>query len=98
MAEALYLVERTDQPVADDRDGVRAVVINEDDAQTNAQIITATIAALNAALPVSAGAEAKFPAGYFDTVSEISDLVTAGPLRTDGNFVAFKSEVTSART
>ncbi len=98
MAEALYLVERTDSPVSDDRDGVRAVLINEDDAQTDAQIITATIAALNAALPVDAQADAKFPAGYFDTVSEVSDLVTAGPLRTDGDFVAFKREVTSVRT
>lgn len=96
MAETLFLVERTAYPVADDRDGVRAVVINEDDGQTNAQIIAATIAALNAALP--SDGEALFPAGYFDTVTNISDLVTAGALRTDGDFLAFKQEVASLRT
>lgn len=98
MAEALYLVERTDYPVADDREGVRAVLINNDDGDADAVIIANVITALNAKLPVDAQADAKFPAGYFDTVNLVSDLVTTGDLRTDQDFIAFKAEVTSVRT
>lgn len=99
MAEALFLVERTVPLDMNDRDGIRAVVINEDDAQTDAQIITATISAVNAALPSDADVpDDKLPAGYFDTVTNISDLVTAGALRTDGDFLCFKQEVASVRT
>ncbi len=101
MAEALYLVRRTSQGVNDDRNRVREVLINEDDGQTNAQIITATIAALNANEPVETGAEDIYPAGYFDEVIDIDDLsgtTDEDNLRTDGDFIAFGPEVTSVKT
>lgn len=98
MAEALFLVTRTAQGVNDDRNQVREVIINNDDGDTDAQIIAAAIAALNAAQPVESGAEAVYPAGYFDTVNEISDLVTAGVLRTDGDFLAFAPRVAAVTT
>ena len=93
MAEGLYLVQRTGAVDANDIDGVRNVVMNNDDGDTDADIITAAIAALNTAAGVS-----KFPAGYFDTVNEISDLVTAGDLRTDQDFIAFGGPVYENRT
>lgn len=77
MAEALYLVTvaAPEAPQRDILDGIHAVLINKDDAQTDAQII--------------ASAEAKviamghnIPAGYFDTVQAIGDL-TSGPLPAD---------------
>lgn len=99
MAEALFLVERTVPENMNDRDGIRAVIINNDDGDTDAQVIAAAIAAVNAALPADADVpDDKLPAGYFDTVNEISDLVTAGSLRTDQDFLCFKQEVTSVRT
>ena len=101
MAEGLFLVRRTTQGVNDDRNKVREVLINEDDGQTNAQIIQATIDALNAATPTTGGfssGEKVYPDGYFDTVVDIDDLVTAGPLRTDGDFVAFPPRVVAVET
>lgn len=99
MAEALFLVERTTQSDNDIRDGIKSVIINNDDADTNAQIIAAAIAAVNAALPADAGAaSSKLPDGYFDTVNEVSDLVTAGDLRTDQDFLAFGAAVAEVRT
>lgn len=97
MAEALFLVERT-ASVNNDRDGIRAVVINNDDGDSDAEIITAAIAAVNAALPADADVpDDKLPAGYFDTVTQVDDL-TSGPLATDQDFLCFKQEVTSVRT
>ena len=98
MAEGLFLVRRTSQDVNNDRNRVREVLINEDDAQSDAAIITATIAALNAAQPVETDAEPVYPAGYFDTVVDIDDLVTSGPLRTDGDFIAFAPRVVAVET
>jgi hypothetical protein len=100
MAEGLFLVRRTTQGVNDDRNRVREVLINEDDGQTDAQIITATIAALNAAQPVTSDGQGDviYPAGYFDTVVDIDDLVTSGPLRTDGDFIAFAPRVVAVET
>jgi hypothetical protein len=94
MAEALYLVERTTALDGNDIDGVRHVLINNDDGDADAVIITAAIAACNAA----SGATGKFSAGYFDTVNKVSDLVTAGDLRTDQNFIAFPEKVVEVRT
>jgi hypothetical protein len=98
MAEALYLVTRTDQGVNHDKNRVREVIINNDDGDADAVIITNTIAALNAAQPVEAGSEAVYPPLYFDTVNQISDLVTAGDLRTDQDFIAFAPRVASVTT
>lgn len=101
MAEGLFLVRRTSQAVNDDRNRVREVLINEDDGQTDAQIIAATIAALNTATPTGDGfssGEDVYPAGYFDTVVDIDDLVTSGPLRSDGDFIAFPPRVVAVET
>jgi hypothetical protein len=49
MAEALYLVERTTQGESEDRNRVRAVIINNDDGDADAVIIANVITALNAA-------------------------------------------------
>ena len=97
MVEQLFLVERTDRPDNDVRDGIKTVIINNDDADTDAQIITAAILAVNTALPVDADAEAKIPAGYFDTVSPLTPL-SAGPLATDLDILVHKAEVASTRT
>ena len=94
MVEALYLVRRTTQGESDDRNRVREVLANQDDGQTDAQIIQAVIDALNAESPFGDGFPAHDPAGnntypdgYFDTVDEVS--VTTGPVSSDGDFVAF---------
>lgn len=97
MAEGLFLVRRTDQGVNNDRNRVREVLINEDDGQTDAQIIAATISALNAAQPVESGFENVYPDDYFDTVENIDDL-TSGPLASDGDFVAFAPRITAVET
>ena len=95
MVAGLFLVERTVQGVNDDRNQVRSVVAHEDDAQTDAQIIAAVIANLNAATPTGDSAssgEPVYPDGYFDTVTQIG-ASPAGPLVTDGDLIAFPPEV-----
>ena len=93
MAEALFLVTRTDQGVNDDRNLVREVILADDDATTDADVIIAAVAVMNAAFPAETGAPDTYKAGYFDTVNELSDLVTSSILRTDGNFIAFAPRV-----
>lgn len=90
MAEAIYLVTRTSQGVSDDRNRVREVIINADDGSTDAEIIADAVAALNAAQPVESGAEAIYPAGYFDTVVALTTAVTLGA---DGDFIAYPPRV-----
>ncbi len=92
MAAGIFLVTRTDQGVSNDRNRVREVIVHEDDAQTDAQIITAVIATLNTAEPVETGAEAVYPAGYFDTVVQIGATPVAD-LDTDGNLIAYPPRV-----
>lgn len=76
MAEALYLVTKDNFGAAESFiNGVRAVVINKDDGQTDAQIIADAVAAANSANGVSV-----FPTGYFTTVTKVSDL-SSGPLK-----------------
>lgn len=98
MAEALYLVRRTTQGVNDDRNRVREVIVNNDDGDSDATIIANVVALLNTAHPVESGAEPVYPAGYFDTVNQISDLTTSGDLRTDGDFIAFPPRVAAVTT
>lgn len=95
MVAGLFLVQRTVQGEADDRNRVRDVVVHEDDAQTDAQIIAAVIATLNTLASVGDGLPAHAPAGenvypdgYFDTVTQIG-ASPAGPLATDGDLFAF---------
>lgn len=100
MVAGLFLVERTVQGESDDRNRVRQVVVHEDDGQTDAQIIAAVIATLNTATPTGDGfsaGENVYPAGYFDTVTQIG-ASPAGPLATDGDLFAFPSSVNSVTT
>jgi hypothetical protein len=96
MAAAIYLVTRTIQGVNQDRNGIREVVVHEDDAQTDAQIITALIASMNATEQAGdpAGDFDQYPAGYFDTVVQIGATPVAD-LDTDGNYIAFAPRVAS---
>lgn len=90
MVEGLFYVTRSAAGARGLINGVRAVIVNNDDAETSAQHITAAIAACNAAFPKdgSTGATDPFPAGYFDTVAELSDLA-AGPLKDDTDALIF---------
>jgi hypothetical protein len=99
MVAGLFLVERTTQGVSEDKNQVRQVIVHEDDAQTNAQIITAVIASLNAAIPAGdpSGSQNVYPAGYFDTVTQIG-AAPAGPLATDGDFYAYPPQVAALNT
>lgn len=90
MAEALFLVTRTVQGVNQDKDQVREVIINSDDGSTAAETIQDAVDALNAAEPVEAGAEPKYPTGYFDTVVALTAAVTLGA---DLDFIAYPPRV-----
>lgn len=95
MVAGLFLVERTSQGRSDDRNLVRSVVVNEDDAQTDAQIIQAVIDTLNTNTATGDGfssGENVYPDGYFDTVTQIG-ASPAGPLAVDGELIAFTPEV-----
>jgi hypothetical protein len=96
MVAGIFLVTRTIQGVNQDRNGVREVVVHEDDAQTDAQIITAVIASMNATEQAGdpAGDFDQYPAGYFDTVVQIGASPVAD-LDTDGNYIAFAPRVAS---
>lgn len=80
MVEAVWLVTRENDPGDSHRDGIKAVVINADDASTVAQVIADAVGMVNGLFPSDDGD--KLPAGYFDAAVEIGDL-TAGPIRTD---------------
>ena len=94
MAAGIFLVTRTVQGVNQDRNGIREVVVHEDDAQTDAQIITALLASMNATEQAGdpAGDFVQYPAGYFDTVVQIGATPVAD-LDTDGNYIAFAPRV-----
>lgn len=90
MAEALYLVTKANVSGKHVVNGVRAVLINADDAAPAATVQAAAVAACNAAHPSSTGNPA-YPPGYFDTSLVISDL-TAGPLKDAGDAYVFIAE------
>ncbi len=84
MAEALFLVTRTNQLGDNDmRNGVHAMLINNDDGDTDAVTIADAILRLNAHF--GAGS---YPDGYFDTVQEVGDL-TSGPAPDNGDIMVF---------
>ena len=87
MAEAIYLVTKVNASGLNIINGVRAVVINADDAASATVVRAAAVTACNAAQPSSTG-EPAFPAGYFDTSEIISNLV-AGPLKDPGDAFIF---------
>lgn len=96
MAAAVFLVTRTIGGVNQDINQVREVIVHEDDAQTDAQIITALIASMNATEQAGdpAGDFDQYPALYFDTVLKIG-LTPSGALDTDGNFLAYAPKVSA---
>ena len=88
MAEGLFLVRKTLSGGQQLINGVVAVLINDDDADTLALHITAAVAACNLAFPKDADGSDPYPAGYFDTADEVSDL-SAGILQDDGDAIVF---------
>jgi len=94
MVAGIFLVKRTVQGVNQDINQVREVIVHEDDAQTDAQIIAALIASMNTAEPAGdpSGSLNQYPAGYFDTVVQIGASPVAN-LDTDGNFIAYPTQV-----
>lgn len=87
MAEALYLVTKVNISGKHVVNGVRAVLINADDAAPAATVQAAAVAACNAVHPSATGDPA-YPAGYFDTSIVVSDL-TAGPMKDAGDAFVF---------
>lgn len=77
LAAALYLVSRSNAAHVPQANGVRAMIINADDGDTEAEIKTAAASKLS-------GVDASHRDAYFDTVVAISDLV-AGPLKDEGD-------------
>jgi len=88
MAEALFLVTKSGLNVPSQTvvDGIVAVLINKDDAQTNPQIIADAVAQC-----VAGGHPLR--AGYFDTVSKVSDLA-AGALKDNKDCLIFLDRTT----
>lgn len=88
MAEALMLVTRTNQEGDNGmRNGVHAMLINNDDADADSVTIADAVARLNAVYGTNA-----YPDDYFDTVQVVGDL-TSGPLPDNGDFMAFLPRV-----
>ena len=96
MAAAIFLVTRTLQGVTQDKNQIREVIVHEDDAQSDADIITALLASMNATEPAGdpSGDLDQYPPGYFDTVVQIGATPVAD-LDTDGNYIAFAPRVAS---
>jgi len=83
LAAALYLVTRSHAAHTPLVNGVRAVIINADDADTDAEIKAAAADAVTANM-TGGSVSTSIRDNYFDTVTEISDLV-AGPLKDAGD-------------
>lgn len=79
MAEALYLVTKSDADHNQTVNGIRAVLINCDDGQTDTQIKAAAMTAASGSY-TGADVDSSFRDAYFDTVVKVSDL-TSGPLK-----------------
>ncbi len=96
MAAAIFLVTRTIGGVNQDINQVREVIVHEDDGQSDAAIITALLASMNATEPAGdpSGDFDQYPVGYFDTVVQIGATPVAD-LDTDGNYIAFAPRVAS---
>ncbi len=96
MVAGIFLVTRTASGVNQDINQVREVIVHEDDAQTDADLITALLASMNATEPAGdpSGDFDQYPAGYFDTVVQIGASPVAD-LDTDGDYIAFAPRVAS---
>lgn len=88
MAEALYLIKRDEAPGEKIIDGVFAVVINSDDAGSDAQKRAEAIAQANAAGHA-------LPANYFDNSTPILLSTASGELADDEDAYVFS--VTGSR-
>lgn len=89
MAEGIFLMRKLAQGNGKTVvNGVDAVVMNSDDANTLAQHNANAVAICNAAYPKDPGGSDPFPADYFDSATAITDLV-AGPIQNDGAGYAF---------
>jgi hypothetical protein len=98
MADAIYLVRRTNQGVNDDRNLVRDVLIFNDNGDNEATVIANTIVALNTANPVEAGVDDVYPAGYFQSATAVG-LTPSAFFTSEFDFLAFTpavSELSSA--
>ena len=94
MADAIFLVTRTDQGVSSDRNLVREVIIFQDDGDSDAVIIAQCITGLNALEGAETDAPDVYPAGYFDTVVQIG-ATPVDPLDTEFDFIAYAPRVSS---
>lgn len=94
MADAIFLVTRTLQGVASDRNLVREVIIFQDDGDDDDTIIAQCITGLNALEGAEVGAPDVYPAGYFDTVVQIGASPVA-PLDTEFDFIAYAPAISS---
>ncbi len=100
MAVGLVYLTRTTQGVNDDRNRIRSMIMNTELTDTDAVIIADAVTLLNAALGAEADAPAPYPAGYFDTVIDVSDLSGTGEtnLRSDLDFIAWAEEIATVKT
>lgn len=87
MAAALYLVSKSDGNHNFTINGVRAVLINADDALSNDAIKAKAVAACTGSY-TGPDVNSSFRDSYFDVVVKVSDLA-AGPLKDDGDAYAF---------
>ncbi len=94
MVAGIFLVTRTVQGVNQDINGVREVIVHEDDAQTDAQIIAALLVNMNLVEPAGdpSGSQDQYPDFYFDTVVQIG-ATPALDLSTDGDYLAYAPRV-----
>ena len=83
MAEGLWLVTKKIHGGDTLVDGVYAMLINDDDGTSEANVLLNAIAQFNGETGASV-----LPAGYFDAAVLISDL-TAGALKDDNDFYVF---------
>ncbi len=94
MAAGIFLVTRTVQGVNQDINGIREVIVHEDDGQSDAAIIIALLTNMNTVEQAGepAGSQDQYPAGYFDTVLQIGATPVAA-LATDGDYLAYRPNV-----
>ena len=97
MTAAIFLVTRSVQGVNQDKNQVREVIIHQDDGDSDAVIIAQAITGLNTQNPVETGAEAAYPAGYFDAVVQIGASPVAN-LATEFDFLAYTPRVSEFDT
>lgn len=79
MAATLWIVRKADDDNFPVVDGITTVIVNDDDAETEANVLTAT-----EALAVAAGID--LPSGYFSTAAIWS---ASGQLDADGDAIFF---------